>query len=73
MPLLTTIAFACILGRLGAALFFMLKPSDPNKPRANRMARALALRVMFSILIFASILIGWKLGFIHPTGIPAGK
>jgi len=37
------------------------------------MAWALALRVGFSIVLFLCILIGWKLGYIHPTGIPAGK
>jgi hypothetical protein len=37
------------------------------------MARALAVRVGLSILLFLCILIGWKLGYLHPTGIPAGK
>jgi hypothetical protein len=34
------------------------------------MAKALALRVGFSILLFLCILLAWKLGYIHPTGIP---
>jgi len=29
--------------------------------------------VGFSILVFVCILIGWKLGYIHPTGIPAAR
>jgi hypothetical protein len=29
--------------------------------------------VGFSILVFVCILIAWKLGYINPTGIPAGK
>jgi hypothetical protein len=33
----------------------------------------LAWRVGFSILIFVCILIAWKLGYIQPTGIPAGQ
>lgn len=37
------------------------------------MARALALRVGLSILLFVSILLAWKLGYIHPTGIPSGQ
>jgi hypothetical protein len=37
------------------------------------MARALAFRVGFSILLFVCILVAWKLGYIQPTGIPAGK
>jgi hypothetical protein len=34
------------------------------------MARALAFRVGFSILLFLCILAAWKLGYLHPTGIP---
>jgi hypothetical protein len=37
------------------------------------MARALGFRVGFSILIFLCILLAWKLGYIHPTGIGAGQ
>ena len=37
------------------------------------LARALAVRVGLSILLFLCVLIGWKLGYLHPTGIPAGK
>ena len=38
----------------------------------DRMARALAFRVGFSILLFLCILMAWRLGWIQPTGIPAG-
>jgi hypothetical protein len=37
------------------------------------MVRALSFRVGFSILIFLFILLGWKLGYINPTGIKAGQ
>jgi hypothetical protein len=37
------------------------------------MARALALRIGLSVLLFICILVAWKLGYIQPTGIPAGK
>ncbi len=67
------IAFVAIFASLGLALFFMLRPGSPDKRRTHLMARALAMRVGFSILLFVCILVGWKLGFIHPTGIPAGK
>ena len=36
------------------------------------MATALALRVGLSILLFLCILLAWKMGWINPTGIPAG-
>jgi formate/nitrite transporter FocA (FNT family) len=76
MTYLALIAFAAIFASLGAALYFMLKggKDDPNSPqKADRMARALAFRIGFSVLLFVCILVGWKLGYLHPTGIPAGK
>ena len=67
------LAFIAIFFCLAAALFFMLRPDTADKRRTHRMARALAMRVAFSILLFLCILVGWKLGLIHPTGVPAGK
>ena len=66
-------AFVGILGSLALALYFMLRPGAPGKARTHFMARALAWRVGISIFIFLSILLGWKLGYLHPTGIPSGK
>jgi hypothetical protein len=37
------------------------------------MMRALALRVLLSVLLFGFILLSYWLGWIHPTGIPLGK
>ena len=34
------------------------------------MARALAVRVGLSVALFLLILLAWKLGWIHPSGIP---
>ncbi|MEN9375389.1 MAG: hypothetical protein RL710_546, partial [Pseudomonadota bacterium] len=39
----------------------------------QKMARALAMRVGISILLFACILLAWQLGWIHPTGIAVGQ
>ncbi len=72
---LVLLAFVAILGSLGAALFFMMRGSadgSSDKARGDRMARALAFRVGFSILLFLCILVAWKMGWIQPTGIPAG-
>ena len=63
------LAFVAIIGSLGSALFFMMKSSS-GTTRSKKMALALALRVGLSILLFASILLAWKLGYIHPSGIP---
>jgi hypothetical protein len=73
MKYLVILAFVAILGSLATALFFMLKNSADGKSRGQKMARALAMRVGISILLFVSILVAWKLGYIHPTGIPSGQ
>jgi hypothetical protein len=86
MTYLVIVAFVAILGSLAAALLFMLRrpnatqdAADPegmaeaSAERSRRMARALAFRVGFSILLFALILFSHWMGWIHPTGIPAGQ
>ena len=75
MKFLVLAAFVAILGSLGWALYAMLKghSASDDKARRSHMARALALRVGFSVLLFLCILLAWKLGYIHPTGLPAGR
>ena len=73
MSYFIALAFLAIIASLGSALFFMMRDGRDGKPKTSNMARALALRVGFSIVLFVCILIGWKLGYLHPTGIPAGK
>ena len=67
------LAFVAIIGSLGSALFFMMKNTGNANARSRKMALALALRVALSILLFAGILLAWKLGYIHPSGIAAGQ
>ena len=73
MKYLIALAFLAIIASLGSALFFMMKDGRDGKPKSDNMVRALALRVGVSIVLFACILVAWKLGYIQPTGIPAGK
>lgn len=73
MKYLIALAFLAIIASLGSALFFMMKDGRNDKPKSSNMAWALALRVGLSIVLFVCILIAWKLGYIQPTGIPAGK
>ena len=73
MTYLVVAAFIAILASLGSALFFMMKDGTDGKRKTSNMARALAFRVGFSILLFICVLIAWKLGYIQPTGIQAGK
>lgn len=70
--LLVSLAFLAILGSLGAALVFMMRGSPGDKSRGDHMARALAFRVGFSILLFLCILLAWKMGWIQPSGIVVG-
>jgi hypothetical protein len=78
MNYLVALAFIAILASLASALFFMIKGSggeskDDGKRKKSNMARALAFRIGFSVLLFICILVSWKLGYIQPTGIPMGK
>lgn len=77
MKYLVISAFIAILGSLGVALVFMMRggqsdatdaPDEP--PRKNHMAKALAFRVGFSILLFVVVLISYLMGWIQPTGLP---
>jgi hypothetical protein len=48
----------------------MMKDGTHGKAKTSHMARALAFRVGFSVLLFVCILLAWKLGYIQPTGLP---
>ena len=75
MSELVAIGFIAILGSLAAALFFMLRKGPENgsdAQRRRRMARALAVRVGLSIVLFAAVLLAYRFGLIQPTGLPAG-
>ena len=73
MKYLIGIAFIGIIGALVMAGVFMMRDGRDGKPKTSNMARALAFRVGFSILLFICILLAWKFGYIQPTGIPVGK
>ena len=72
MRYLVLLGFVAIIGSLASALYFMMRDGRDGRPRTSNMARALAFRVGFSILLFVCILVAWKLGYIQPTGIPVG-
>lgn len=73
MTYLVTIAFVAILSSLGIALFFMMRGGRSGADASQKMARALAVRVGVSILLFACVLLAWKLGYIQPTGFRPGQ
>ena len=64
------LAIVAVLAWAGRA---MLNDGRDGKPKTNRMAHALALRVGLSIALFLFVLLSYKMGWIHPTGIQAGR
>ncbi|MDE2129193.1 hypothetical protein GALL_239500 [mine drainage metagenome] len=66
MDIIVVIAFILILASLFSGLYFVMK----DKGKSNRAVNALTFRIGFSILLFLFILVSYKLGWIHPTGIP---
>ncbi len=73
MKYLVVLAFIAILASLASALFFMMRNGEGDKRKGNHMAKALAVRVGLSIVLFVCILIAWQLGYIQPTGLPATR
>ena len=70
MKILVAVAFAAIIASLASALFFMMRGGKDDKAKGDNMAKALAFRIGFSVLLFVCLLVAWKLGYIQPTGIP---
>lgn len=67
--------FLAILACLAAAGFFLLRKDDAHNDakRSKNMSRALAMRVLLSVVLFACLLLAWKLGYIQPTGLAIGQ
>jgi len=51
----------------------MMRAGPSDQPKSKNMVKALGLRVGISIFLFICVLVGWHLGYIHPTGIAAGQ
>ena len=73
MKWIVALGFVAILGSLGTALFFMMRDGRDGQAKTSNMMKALAMRVGLSIVLFLSVLLAWKLGYLHPTGIGAGQ
>jgi Protein of unknown function (DUF2909) len=73
MKYLILLAFVLILGALASAGVFMLRGRRDGPPGSKKMARALAVRVGLSILVFLLILLSYSMGWIQPTGIQGGR
>ncbi len=75
MKYLVIVAFVAIIGSLGAALVFMMRGTsdEGDTQRSRRMARALAFRVGFSVLLFLLVIAAYLAGWIQPTGLPGSR
>jgi flagellar basal body-associated protein FliL len=72
MKTVIVIALVLVVVALAGAGMFMLRKGDDPAARDARMARALAVRVGLSIALFLFVLLGWRMGWIHPGGLPVG-
>jgi len=74
---MVTLLIAVLAALASAGVFMLRRPpagSESNRIGPNRqMAWALALRVGLSVALFLLILFSWYMGWIKPTGIPAGR
>lgn len=77
MSIFVALGFLIVLAALAAAGFFMLRSSGSNETteadanaRNSRMAKALAVRISVSVVLFICVLVAWKLGYIKPSGLP---
>jgi putative Mn2+ efflux pump MntP len=58
-----------IIVSLGKAMFHMSAGAEQGADHGERMARALTVRVVLSLLLFASLFVGWYFGLISPHGV----
>ena len=65
IKILILIAFGLIVYNMGKALFNLVS----SKGSSKNLLKALAFRVLFSVLLFCMILIAHFAGFIDPTGV----
>lgn len=59
------IVFLIVIFELGQALYFMMT----DRSGSNRTVWALTRRVIFSVVLFALIVIGIATGILHPHGV----
>ena len=60
MKIVVILFIVLILASLGSALYFLVK----DRGSSDRMAKALTWRVIFSIVLFALLMLGFHFGFI---------
>lgn len=65
MRFIVILAFLGILGSLGSALVYLMR----DKGGTSRTVNALTVRIGLSIVLFLFVLLSWRMGWIHSTGV----
>ena len=73
MKIVIAFALLAIVVALAFAGRAMLQDGRDGQPKSNSMVKALAWRVGLSVALFVFVLVSYKMGWIHPTGIPMGR
>lgn len=69
MRIAIVVVFVMIMVALAVAGRAMLRGRGEDAP-PGAMMRALAWRIGLSVLLFACLILAYKLGWIRPTGVP---
>ena len=64
MTILVLAVIIFVVFSLGQALFAMASGPDES----GRVVRALTRRIVLSVLLFAGLMLAWKIGWITPHG-----
>jgi hypothetical protein len=64
------LALLAIVASLGSALFHLSRGTQAD---SAKMARALTIRIVISIALFALIMLAWYAGLIAPHGVTPGR
>ena len=63
--ILIIVIFLGVVASMGSALFFLIK----DKGQSDRTVRALTVRIVVSVALFALLFVLWGLGLINPHGV----
>ena len=66
MQILIVVTLFAIIASLGHALFSM---SSGQQKDSKAMVKALTLRIVLSVALFAMLMIGWYTGHLQPHGL----
>jgi cytochrome bd-type quinol oxidase subunit 2 len=64
------LALLAIVASLGSALFHLSRGTQGD---SAKMARALTVRIVLSLVLFALIMLAWYAGLIAPHGLTHGR